>query len=278
MLGPFWDAKMPQPGTAGGRMQEKHWFLRRCDLFAKLQPNQLAHLETCCRIAEFPRGKLIYLPSDTSEGCFLLAAGRVRIFAVSPDGKQSIVAFIEPGDLFGELAILESARRDEFAEAAEKSTVVLIPGEVIRALALDNTALTFGITKLIGLRRRRIERRLRGLLFRSNRHRLIHLLLELAEQFGHRTAQGVQIEIKLSHQELSGVIGSTRESVTLLLGQLQQEGLVQVARRRIELTAPERLAKEIEFSPLVADSDFTPSTSVNRSQLAGVPGTVRTKL
>ena len=259
-------------------MQDKHWFLKLCDLFAKLQPNQLAHLETCCRIGDFARGKLIYLPSDTSEGCFLLATGRVRIFSVSPDGKQSIVAFIEPGDLFGELAIFEPARRDEFAEAAEKSVVVLIPGEVMRTLALDNTALTFGITKLIGLRRRRIERRLRGLLFRSNRQRLIHLLLELAEQFGHQTARGVQITIKLSHQELSGVIGSTRESVTLLLGELQQEGLVQVARRRIELTAPERLAKEIEFSPLVAETNFTPGTSTNRSQLVGTPAAVRTKL
>lgn len=258
-------------------MQDKHWFLKRCDLFAKLQPNQLARLETCCRIGDFARGKLIYLPSDTSEGCFLLAAGRVRIFSVSPDGKQSIVAFIEPGDLFGELAIFESARRDEFAEAAEKSTVVLIPGDTMRSLALENSALTFGITKLIGLRRRRIERRLRGLLFRSNRQRLIHLLLELAEQFGQRTAQGVQLSIKLSHQELSGVIGSTRESVTLLLGELQQEGLVQVARRRIELIAPDRLAKEIEFTPLVHETDGQPGVPVNRSPFASAAA-VRTKL
>jgi len=259
-------------------MQDKHWFLKRCDLFTKLQPTQLSHLETRCRIGEFPRGKLIYLPSDTSEGCFLLAAGRVRIFSVSPDGKQSIVAFIEPGDLFGELAIFESARRDEFAEAAEKSMVVLIPGDVMRALALDNTALTFGITKLIGLRRRRIERRLRGLLFRSNRQRLIHLLLELAEQFGHRTARGVQIGIKLSHQELAGVIGSTRESVTLLLGDLQQEGLVQVARRRIELKEPDRLAKEIEFSPLSYASGAFPGSPGAVPQLVAAAESIRDKL
>src|SRR5262245_28646289 len=259
-------------------MQDKHWFLKRCDLFGKLQPDQLAHLETRCRIGEFPRGKLIYLPSDAGEACFLLAAGRVRIFGVTPGGKQSIVAFVEPGGLFVELALFEATRRDEFAEAAEKSVVVLIPGDLIRSLALDNAGLSFGITKLIGLRRRRIERRLRGLLFRSNRQRLIHLLLELAEQFGYRTSQGVQISVKLSHQELAGVIGSTRESITLLLGELQQEGLVQVARRRIELTAPERLSKEIEFSPLVSESEPRHGLSANRSQLVGVPAAVRTKL
>jgi CRP/FNR family transcriptional regulator, cyclic AMP receptor protein len=233
-------------------MQDKHWFLKRCDLFARLRADQLTRLETCCRLAEFPRGSLIYLPSDAGECCFLLAVGRVRIYSVTPDGKQSILAFMEPGDLFGELAIFEPARRDEFAEAAEKTRIVLIPGEVIRALATDNAALSFGITKLIGLRRRRIERRLRGLLFRSNRQRLIHLLLELAEQFGYPTGRGVQIAFKLSHQELASVIGSTRESVTLLLGELQKEGSIQVSRRRIELIERERLAKEIEFSPLVA--------------------------
>jgi len=138
-------------------MQDKHWFLKRCDLFGKLHPEQLACLEARCRIGEFPRGKLIYLPSDAGEACFLLAAGRVRIFGVSPEGKQSIAAFIEPGDLFGELAIFESTRRDEFAEAAEKSTIVLMPGDAVRALALDNPTLSLGITKLIGLRRRRIQ-------------------------------------------------------------------------------------------------------------------------
>jgi CRP-like cAMP-binding protein len=244
-------------------MHDKHWFLKRCDLFGKLDAQQLAHLETCCRIGEFPRGKLIYLPSDASDGCFLLAAGRVRIFTVTPDGKQSIVAFIEPGDLFGELAIFDSARRDEFAEAAEKSTVVLVPGEVVRSLALDNAALSFGIVKLIGLRRRRIERRLRGLLFRSTRHRLIHLLLELAEQYGYPTARGVQIGLKLSHQELASVIGSARESVTLLLGQLQQEGSLAIARRRIELVNPQRLAVEIEFSPLAQPPVHAPGPKVD---------------
>jgi hypothetical protein len=103
------------------------------------------------------------------------------------------------------------------------------------------------------------------------------LLLELAEQFGNRTAEGVQITIKLSHQELSGAIGSTRESVTLLLGELQQEGLVQVARRRIRLTAPERLAKEIEFSPMVRETDLEPSTPTSGPQLVSMTVN-RTKL
>jgi CRP-like cAMP-binding protein len=231
-------------------MQDKHWFLKRCDLLGQLAHDQLCRLEARCRIGEFAKGALVYLPSDAGDGCFLLAAGRVRIFSVTPEGKQSIAAFIEPGEVFGELAIYDPSRRGDFAEAAEKATIVWMPAEVIRALAIDNPSLSLGITKLIGLRRRRIERRLRSLLFRSHRQRLVHLLLELAEQFGRPTARGVQIALKFSHQELAGVIGSTRESVTLVLGELERDGCLAIAKRRIELVAMDRLAEEVEFSPL----------------------------
>ncbi len=193
---------------------------------------------------------MIYMPSDVGEGCLLLIAGRVRVFHLTPDGKQSILAFLEPGELFGELAVCGPGLRDDFAEAAETSTVALLPGDALRLLIADNPTFALGITRLIGLRRRKIERRLRSLLFRSHRHRLLHLLLELAEQFGRPSARGTLISLALSHQELAGVIGSTRESVTLTLGDLQAEGLLVIARRRIELLSPQRMASEVTFTPL----------------------------
>lgn len=98
---------------------------------------------------------------------------------------------------------------------------------------------------MIGWRRRRIERRLKGLLFRSNRKRLIHLLLELAEDYGRGVPEGVLITLGLSHQELAAVIGATRETVTVLLGELQLEGFLSVKRRKLVVKALERLAQEV---------------------------------
>jgi CRP-like cAMP-binding protein len=118
----------------------------------------------------------------------------------------------------------------------------------VEELMADSPPLALGITKLIGLRRRRIERRLKSLLYRSNRDRLADLLVELAEQYGRRTPEGILIELKLSHQELASVIGSTRETVTLLLGQLQLEGLILVGRRRIVVRDLSRLAQLTKLS------------------------------
>jgi CRP-like cAMP-binding protein len=155
------------------------------------------------------------------------------------------LAFIEPGELFGELAMLDGGDSEEYAEAIENSTVVMIPHEAFQQLMQSHAELTMGITKMIGLRRRRIERRLKNLLFLPNRERLVHLLLELAEQYGQETPAGVALTIKLSHQDLANVIGSTRETVTVVLGELQHEGLVNVGRKKLVLVKPEQLAGSV---------------------------------
>ena len=230
-------------------MAEKIWHLKRCDLFERLSSERLQQLERSSSARKFARGNPIYLPADQATGVCLLTSGRAKICSISADGKQAILAFIEPGELFGELAILDPGDRDEYAEAAEPTTVILIPAEQIQQLMAEYPDVSLGVTKLFGLRRRRIERRLKYLLFRSNRERLVHLLLELAEQYGARSAGGIELSIKLSHQDLANIIGSTRETVTVVLGELQAEGSIRLGRRKITLTNIERLAKSVDAPP-----------------------------
>jgi CRP/FNR family cyclic AMP-dependent transcriptional regulator len=228
-------------------MDEKFWYLKNCDLFERLTPEQLSRLESRSRSKTFQRSSLLYLPTDRSESILLLVSGRVKIYHITGEGKQALLAFIDPGEIFGELAILESGQREEFAEAMETSKVVLIPGSEVRQLMEEHPNVSVGVTKLMGLRRQKVERRLKSLLFRSNRDRLVHLLLELAEKYGQDTVQGVLIGIKLSHQDLACIIGSTRETVTVLLGELQSEGALIIKRRQIVLKLMEQLASSIDI-------------------------------
>ncbi len=229
-------------------MSQRLWYLKSCDLFQQLSPEQLTALESRCRVRKCPRGTPIYLPSDHADGVMLLAEGRVKIGSFTEEGKQTILAFIEPGEIFGELSLMGTLEREEYAEAVEKSTIVLLSNEVIQRLLLENPSVSLGVTKLFGLRRQRIERRLKYLLFRSNRERLIHLLLELAEQYGMEVDGGVQLRIKLSHQDLASIIGSTRETVTVVLGELQTEGCLQLGRRKIVLTDLAQLADSVNVA------------------------------
>lgn len=231
-------------------MNEKYWYLKRCPLFSQLTSEQLREVEGASFSREFSRGEVVYLPSDMSDSVLLLARGRVRIYHVTSEGKQAILSFVEPGEMFGELSLFNPSQREEHAEAADKSLVVLMPREVVHRLMMRHPQISISLTRLYGLRLRRIERRLKSLLYRSSRERLIHLLLELAEKYGRQTDSGLLIDLRISHQDMASAIGATRETVTITLGELQQEGLIQIIRRRVYLQQVDRLSGSVDFGPL----------------------------
>ncbi len=226
-------------------MAECFWYMKNCNLFDQVAPEDIAWLERHSRMRKLKRGEPIYLPSQSPDGVILVASGRVKICHSTPEGKQAIIDFVDAGEVFGELALLDSQQRDEYAEAAEKTTLIMIPKRELQALVRKYPRIVISVTKLIGLRRQKIERRLRNLLFRSNRERVVHLLIELAEKYGQPSDAGVVLKIRLSHQEMASVIGSTRETVTVILGQLQNENLVTIARRQIVINDLAKLAKEV---------------------------------
>src|SRR5262249_31111860 len=119
-----------------------------------------------------------------------------------------------------------------------------IPREALLWLMDQRPNVTLHVTKLVGLRRRRIENRLRNILFRSTRERVVALLVELVESYGRQVGSGWQIRLPLSHQEVASLIGVTRETVTLTLRQLQLERLIQVRRRQLTVLDRPRLVRE----------------------------------
>jgi len=243
-------------------MSEKLWYLKQCELFERLPPEELDRLERRSLSKNIARRSPIYLPADQSGGVLLLARGRAKICSITAEGKQAILAFIDPGEIFGELALLSDSPREDYAETIEDSTILLIPSDAIQQLMETYGHLSLGVTKLIGLRRRTVERRLKSLLFRSNRDRLTHLLIELAEQYGRPVEDGLLLDIKLSHQDLASVIGSTRETVTVVLGELQNEKRLKLGRRRIVLTDLPGLAKSVQHPRPTVDSQ-TPGHKIS---------------
>lgn len=227
-------------------MSEKFWYLKSCALFEQLDPDDVALLERHARTRNFERKQSVYVPSDQAHSLLVVASGRVKLYHITPDGKETLLALIDRGEVFGELSLLEGTPREEFAEAMTATQIVLIPGDIVLKLMDERPHLMLSITKLIGLRRRRLERRMKSLFFRSTRDRLVHALLDLASQYGRVTPRGLLLDLRLSHQDLANMIGSTRESVTLLLGQLQYERLLFVERRMITITAQQQLASSID--------------------------------
>lgn len=251
-------------------MRDNYWYLKNCSLFSQLSTEDVQELEAESRMKVLKRGEPVYLPDQLADGILFVAQGRVKLGHSTPDGKQAILGFIDSGEIFGELSVFGGQRRDEYAETTEKTTLVLIPKQTFSRIMQKYPHIALGVTKIIGCRRQRIQRRLRNLLFRSNRERVIHLLLELVERYGEQVPEGLLLNIRLSHLEMASIIGSTRETVTVVLGQLQKENYLTIARRKIIIKDLARLAQEVgEQTPSIpseknkAENTITPTVQVS---------------
>jgi CRP-like cAMP-binding protein len=222
------------------------WYLKRCAIFERLTAAEAARLNRRALVRRFKRHTVVYAPTEPGESVLVLTSGRVKIKGVTPDGREAILAFIEEGELFGELALLDGQPRQEFAETVEDSEVLLIPRDDLLELMEARPDLALSVTKLIGLRRQRVEGRLRDLLFLTSRDRMARILLELVETYGVRSGHRWEIRLPLSQQELANLIGVSRETATIVLGQMQAKGLVEVGRRRITVADLRRLRAEVE--------------------------------
>ena len=115
-------------------MPERFWSLKACPLFEQLSDDEIVQLEQQCRSKAFLRGSLIDLPGPNASVIYLVVSGRIKIAHITEDGRESILAFMQPGEIFGELAVVDESGNEDFLEAMEKSMVLLIPVEVVRSL------------------------------------------------------------------------------------------------------------------------------------------------
>jgi CRP/FNR family transcriptional regulator, cyclic AMP receptor protein len=226
-------------------MSEKVWIIKRCGLLRQLSVPQLKFLESHSESRAFDGGTTIDLPADRPDGAMVLTSGRAKICRRDSAGIVSVLTLVEPGELFGELPVSDHVSWDEYAGAVEKSHVVFIPRPTIEELPLEAPEHAHGVAKWIGFRRRRLERQLKHLMFRSTHERLIHLLLDLVNQFGKATHDGIALGVKLSQQELAHLVGSTREKIAAVLERLQAKGCLKHRQGTITLTTLDGLKKQL---------------------------------
>ncbi|MBI3606924.1 MAG: Crp/Fnr family transcriptional regulator [Nitrospirae bacterium] len=233
-------------------LESKLWYLQRVNLFQEMTGEEMRELERTTRMESVKKRSAVFLPGEPSRHVYLLKTGRVKISRVSEEGREVTLALLEPGEIFGELEVLDDSPRDTIAEALDDSAICLIPREQFLALVRLKPELSFRLTKLIGSRLRKIETRVEDLVFRDVPSRLAHLLVQLADEHGRTTARGIHIDIKITHQEIANLIGSTRETVSAALGDLKKAGLIDFEDRSITLLRPDVLKRRSGASSSLA--------------------------
>ena len=219
----------------------KLWYLERFGFLDALTDAQKREVREMARMFEVARGQRIYGADDPSDQVFLLKAGVVRISALNGDREEGILAFLYPGDIFGELAVVDETPRAHLATAHEDVVLCTFGREVLLRTIQQAPALGYRITKMMGLRLRRLETRVEELLFKSAHARVAHALLDMAADYGVKDNGGVLIPIRLNQRDLGNLVGLARETVNVVLQDFKQRGLVDATRRHIRIADPSRL-------------------------------------
>ena len=219
----------------------KVWYLQRFRMLEAMTPPQMQMVEKMTRMLEVKRGQRIYMEGDPSDQIFMLKVGVVRISTMLPQQQETILAFLYPGDIFGELAIVDDSPRDHVATAHEDVVLCALGRDLLLRMAQETPAIGYQITKVMGLRLRRFRTRVEELLYKSAHARIAHTLLDLAADYGIPDNQGVLIPLRLNQADLGNLVGLARETVNMVLQDFKHRGLVEAGRRNIRINDPAKL-------------------------------------
>ena len=207
--------------------------LRKTPLFASLTDKEMEALAGRVRNRRFERGALLFSEGDACTGLFLVASGKIRIFKLSPAGREQVLAVEESGSSFAELPVFDGGNYPASASALEDSEVFFISRKDFQNFCREHPDVALKVIAVVGSRLRRLVGIIEDLSFTTVRHRLIALILRLTQASGTTSKDGVLVELTKTHQDLAAELGTVRELVSRNLSRLQAEGFLEVDGRRI---------------------------------------------
>ena len=211
--------------------------------FGGLEPDALDRLAAGMRSRRFRRGEVIFHVGDPGDALFVIVSGEVKISLPSETGDEAILATLRPGDVFGELALLDGAPRSASASALTAAETVILPRERFRELIATETGVRDALLASIAGELRRLTTHVEELHFLDITGRLAARLARLAQESGAPLADGsLRLRTNLTQGDLAAMVGCTRQSVNKLLGQFTDDGLIRLERDAIVVTDLEGLS------------------------------------
>jgi CRP/FNR family transcriptional regulator, cyclic AMP receptor protein len=211
--------------------------------FGGLDPAALERLAASMRSRRFRRGEVIFHIGDPGDALFVIVSGEVKISLQSETGDEAILATLRPGDVFGELALLDGAPRSASASALTPTETVILPRDRFRELIATETGFRDALLASIAGELRRLTTHVEELHFLDITGRLAARLARLAQESGTPLPDGsLRLRTNLTQADLAAMVGCTRQSVNKLLGQFTDDGLLRLERDGIVVTDLEGLS------------------------------------
>jgi CRP/FNR family transcriptional regulator, dissimilatory nitrate respiration regulator len=209
--------------------------IKKCPLFSGVTEDDLNRLVAVAKFREVEKGELLFSEGETALGFFIVAGGVVKIYKLSPEGKERILHIVHPGGTFAEAAIFGSGLYPAYAEPLQKSQVVFFPKREFLLLLHEQAQIA--INMIGGLSRflRQFAAQIEELTFKDVPARLACYLLELAGD------EGEVISLPISKTQLASRLGTVSETLSRTFRKLSEEAMLQVDGKVITLLDRDRL-------------------------------------
>ncbi len=193
----------------------------------------------------YERGKTVFFPGDPAERVYFLMRGAVKLSRVYERGEEITVALLRENSVFGVLSLITGHRSDRFYHAVAFTPVdlVAVPIDHVEKAVRTDSELSILLYQGLAARVLQTEMMIETLAHRDMGSRLESFLLVLCRDFGVQTKEGVTIDLRLSHQAIAEAIGSTRVTITRLLGELKKNELISIYKKKITVRDPIKLGQ-----------------------------------
>lgn len=225
------------------------------DLLNGLEPSELASIAQDGRIRRLRRGAYLFRQGAQATSLYILVAGSIKMTQLTPEGHQVLLRVASPGETIGAIAAVGGARYPATAQAAEDCRLLAWDSASLLALRERFPHLAINALRFMSRHVQEFQDRCRELATERVERRVARALLRLAGQAGRRVEDGILIDLALTRQDLAEMTGTTRYTISRMMSEWEQQGLVKAGRARVLIKQPHSLVVIAEDLPPAAPSD-----------------------
>lgn len=217
--------------------------LRKVPLFAELDETELERFSRVAIPRSYPEGTRVFHEGDHSDACYIVKSGTFRVTREHPDGRAITLATLGEGDIVGELAMLDGEVRSASVETlGGKGELLALPASDVRALLERHPEITVKFVAALTRRLRAANERISRQSFQTVPSRVAGVLSQMVAEEGE---DGREVTIRMNQSDLAQLAGTSRESVSRFLADLERSGVVRAGRGQVTILEPARLGNYI---------------------------------
>jgi CRP/FNR family cyclic AMP-dependent transcriptional regulator len=207
--------------------------LRSVPVFSELTDADIASLGRVASRRRYPKDAVVFFENEQGDFFFMILEGRIKVTILGDDGREVILSLLAAGDFFGEMALLDNEPRSATAIAVEDTELLSLHRNDFQNVLTDNRSIMTGLIKVLTGRLRRANHQISTLALLDVYGRVARVIVDMAREEGRRLKDGRIAFRRATHQEIANRIGTTRETVTRMLKDLERQGMIHVEGREI---------------------------------------------